>query len=388
MADKNYLTIFVEKSKLVFVDPAVAENKEFKFPKELIRDLEVVDEKKLKSTLADFIKSAEIKTKKVIMIFSESTYLEKRITKQEFPQKTEIVESFSDLVPFEDIFVRELKNDEEIRLVVINRDFYEPILNILNDLKFKLSSIFPEFAISKVLGKYDLDQTAANNIVKSLAKLRSFDLLRVSKEKDFVATKDVQALSGSEKSLKNIKSDENKKLRYLLLLLGALVVFMVIILVGSANKKKEKAIEAEQRAEKIQQEQQLLKERAEQKANKNKPSQSADSDGETNSEEATESSEVKDVDLADYSLRVLNGSGISGQGSRMRQAFEDLGFGEIDVGNAKTNDSGETLVILVAGLPKQVKDLIISEVESLGLDYQIQESAELNYAAVITTAKP
>lgn len=83
---------------------------------------------------------------------------------------------------------------------------------------------------------------------------------------------------------------------------------------------------------------------------------------------ATPAAEVVEIDLQDYSVQVLNGSGVPGEAGRAEDLLLAGGFEAIDVGNADSYDYTDTEVSLREGTPKAVFDSIE---EVLGESYSV-----------------
>lgn len=85
-------------------------------------------------------------------------------------------------------------------------------------------------------------------------------------------------------------------------------------------------------------------------------------------EEATQSAEIV---AGDYSVNILNGSGIAGEAGKVKTLLEGAEFEEIDTGNAVSYDYVETEVSLKKDTPKGVYDLVKDALES---DYIVSKS--------------
>lgn len=92
---------------------------------------------------------------------------------------------------------------------------------------------------------------------------------------------------------------------------------------------------------------------------------------------------------SDYSLQVLNGSGIAGEAGRAEDLLTEAGFENVDTGNAGTYDFEETQVSLKAG----VNELLFEKIkEALSSGYVVEMSENTledssSYDAVITVGK-
>lgn len=73
--------------------------------------------------------------------------------------------------------------------------------------------------------------------------------------------------------------------------------------------------------------------------------------------------EITEVDLADYTVQVLNGSGIAGEAGKVKDLLEAEGFDEIETDNASSYDYTDTEVSLKEDTPKQVFEAIKSALD-------------------------
>lgn len=84
------------------------------------------------------------------------------------------------------------------------------------------------------------------------------------------------------------------------------------------------------------------------------------------SEEATEAAELK-VNLTDYSLQILNGSGVPGEAGRLQDLLKAEGFVKIEIGNAEVYDYKDTEVGMKAKVSDEVFVLIKKALEEFAV---------------------
>ena len=89
----------------------------------------------------------------------------------------------------------------------------------------------------------------------------------------------------------------------------------------------------------------------------------------TSTPEATPT--VEALDLTEYSINILNGSGIAGQAGVVNDLLEEAGFDSLDTGNADSYDYEETEISLAESTPKAVFDAIKKALED---DYEVTKS--------------
>lgn len=78
--------------------------------------------------------------------------------------------------------------------------------------------------------------------------------------------------------------------------------------------------------------------------------------------------------LSEYSVQVLNGSGVTGAAADVAELLETEGFENVDVGNASDQDYEDTEVQLAEGVSSEVFSIISSALSN----YNVVEGAELD----------
>ena len=76
--------------------------------------------------------------------------------------------------------------------------------------------------------------------------------------------------------------------------------------------------------------------------------------------------------LSQYTVQVLNGSGIAGEAAKASDLLKDAGFADIDIGNAQEYDYTDTEVLLKKGAPEALFNAVKKALES---DYSVTQSA-------------
>lgn len=81
--------------------------------------------------------------------------------------------------------------------------------------------------------------------------------------------------------------------------------------------------------------------------------------------------EEEEVDFSVYSVNILNGTGIGGEAGYLQGELEDLGFEDIDVGNASSTDNETTVVVFGPDVSESAQKQLT---EALGGIYQSVDS--------------
>lgn len=89
--------------------------------------------------------------------------------------------------------------------------------------------------------------------------------------------------------------------------------------------------------------------------------------------ESTSSAEME-VKLDEYSIKVLNGSGVRGEAGRVQSSLEDAGFTVSEIGNADNSDYEKTLIQHKKDVKKGFLDKLKEELEKT---YELDKNEEL-----------
>ena len=95
-----------------------------------------------------------------------------------------------------------------------------------------------------------------------------------------------------------------------------------------------------------------------------------------------------EIDRDEVKIQILNGSGISGAAGDLRSEMEDLGYSDIAVGNASSQDYETTEVTFSTGLDQEVRDEITDKLSEIYEDVETVSGSTGNYDISITTGFP
>jgi len=99
--------------------------------------------------------------------------------------------------------------------------------------------------------------------------------------------------------------------------------------------------------------------------------------------EATD--EPEDVDMSDLTANVLNGTGIPKEASFVSDILKDLGYEDVEVGNASDQNQTVTLVVFSSNITKSMQDKVVSELEKSYKTVKSSTSSSAKYDVEVTT---
>lgn len=105
---------------------------------------------------------------------------------------------------------------------------------------------------------------------------------------------------------------------------------------------------------------------------------------------STPTPSAEKVDLSQYKISVLNGSGIPGEAGKVKAALEKEGFKSIDTANADSYDFTTSEVSLKKGTPDAVYEAIKSAMGAYKIakqEKELAESSEFDVQIIVGTTK-
>jgi len=90
-------------------------------------------------------------------------------------------------------------------------------------------------------------------------------------------------------------------------------------------------------------------------------------------EEAPTPTQVE-LNKSEVRIEVLNGTSISGEASKLETVLSELGYSDIEVGNADSSDNEATEVNFSSSVTDNIKEEIVSELESIYADVSVKDS--------------
>lgn len=105
-------------------------------------------------------------------------------------------------------------------------------------------------------------------------------------------------------------------------------------------------------------------------------------------EESTPTPTPVEIERDEVSIQILNGSGIGGAAGDLQEEVEELGYSDIEVGNASSQDYETTEVIFSSGLAEGVKDEIIDKLKEIYKDVDSEIGDAGKYDIKIITGYP
>mgnify|MGYP001576754653 FL=1 len=91
------------------------------------------------------------------------------------------------------------------------------------------------------------------------------------------------------------------------------------------------------------------------------------------------------ADRKDISIEIQNGTGISGEAAYLQGVLKNLGYSDIKVGNAESQDATKTTVTFGKTVPESIKKEITDKLEGLYKDVEVKTSSTQSVDVLIVT---
>lgn len=183
--------IFLNRQQLVFTGKSFKSPLTLDLPQRVVNDLEIMDYEAFDNLVAGWLTQNQIPPGETVVVFSPSVYYQKDLPiVADATQKATQIDSFLDLIPFKNIYSKEYPAAGKIKLIALNRDFYEPILRILKKNSFEPIALVPAFVLESL--KISLQEFSAREVgqvYSSLKQLSSFSLINSTELDKLLTTK-------------------------------------------------------------------------------------------------------------------------------------------------------------------------------------------------------
>ena len=212
--------LYIEPNRLLFYSDSLKKVLVQDFPPDTVSDLDIVNKEKFNQILNFFIQNALQKgTFELTLVFSQQTYFEKVLVPTISKDIDALSSEFVGLIPFEEVLSKSYKENKSVKIVGINKSFYEQIADCFARNGSITTLVLP---LSVILEK---NPELASNLDLSLITTK-VDSLKAFNIIDYAPNQKAQ---GTEQH-----ASKNKNFRTYMLL-GVFVVLLIIMLIFGYN---------------------------------------------------------------------------------------------------------------------------------------------------------
>ncbi len=334
------------------------------FPPNYENDQEILDLEKFEQLIANFLTKLNLQNKKVIIAISTEDLFEKTIPLTDDKKEKAETKKFFDSIPFDlqKVAKLEIRTKNGINLIATNHNLYETIVHTLQRTQAEIEAVVPisMFGITtSTLTKQDLSRITSNSEM-----LKNANFLSKTYEKPEEQIE--ESLDSTKTPPEKFSKPASKKNP---VLIGG-VVFILIGLAIIAYLLLRPKSPPQNIIEDLSQKEPVTSQTQEET-------------------ESTSSSSAEETSKDEIRIQVLNGSGVSGQASRVRNLLANINYSQIDIGNADSQDFKKTTVRLSSNISEELKAELQSELETLfeSVEFEADLDSE-NFDIVITTGQP
>jgi len=314
------------------------------FPPEIIRHQEIIDQKLFEKILTEFF--TQSKNHEGTLILDEDIIFQKQLPLAALPEE---MQSFYDTIPFpqNQIAKKMVKTNKNMYLLATNRDLYQTIVHIAKQYQWEIKEVLPLTIFMPFIQTKELSYQA---------------LTLALKHKEFANTANFLKEETVEKTEKPTNAVPLKQ--YFILIVCLLFLFLVL---GVAAQKLELFPSAKQNNPKLPTTVPLQS---------NKPTTPI-----TIATPSTEQVQNKKT----VAIQIVNGSGINGQATLVKEHLASLGYTNAQIGNTNIATSSTTIVFSKTLNSSFVAE-IMTELQKLFTTVNSQSTtATSGYDILITT---
>lgn len=380
--------VHLERTGVTIYSPTLSDVAKFAFPLTMVRDLEIIDLKTLNAELAGFLTKLAIPVGDATIILAQSCYFVQEIISKEAATQAEAEspnkeaatnsadtdptksptnraleeaqrQDFVKAVPFADVFSSIITVNKHRYIIALNREFYDPIVKILEAHHLKVVRIIPDMAVPEI-GQEGLSLAIGTSIFSTVSKNTDSNLIMAAPSME-IGNMQVAPAKGSP---------ERKRISAMVVIFGLLLLvfgFMFYRMYTENQERKARvATAALVRQQKIASASARLALSLTSTPTIQPPSNPTATDP---TQLASSAAQLKVV--------ILNGSGQSGQAAIVQTKLATLGFTQSETGNAPTVSSGNTMIVLKPTVPQPIRQLLMTTLTNFGLTPLTTESSEL-----------
>lgn len=193
------VVLYLGRQQLGLYDPRQNQVFGFEFPKEIVSDLTVLNDEEYKKLLSRALAQYKIAKQKACIVLARDIYFTKPIDETKSQSRAEVktadvqLKEWQESAPFANVYARVVKQQNQSVGLVVGRDFFEPLLNSLNELGYEVTTLIPELVApadfssgltvenGAVLSN-SADKPSEYNFLESQAKAQAFTITSTTPE--------------------------------------------------------------------------------------------------------------------------------------------------------------------------------------------------------------
>ena len=185
---KPHLVCYFQRSRLSVFLPDRGEVATLDFPPTILADVTVVDQEQFKKTITKLLAQYNIEPSPVLVVLGKNSCFVTEIAADDKRTNEEVMAELRMSMPYTNVFVRIIHQGKKKSVLALNREFYEPLLDVFTQQNFEVTTLIPELILSQSLEETGLTPEAALELAAAVPKLEEFDLLEVVDKPKLITT--------------------------------------------------------------------------------------------------------------------------------------------------------------------------------------------------------
>ncbi|MBI3486301.1 LytR C-terminal domain-containing protein [Candidatus Daviesbacteria bacterium] len=351
--------VYLKNKSIEFYKEGVGEKAWLEFPDNIISDQEIKDQSSLEKLIFEFLEKTGLEKQQALIILSDELSFQKIVPATDSENEQFEVKKFLEQIPFEAPTIATLlvRSDTQLDIFAANKNLFFGIKNILEKYGWQVVAVVPS-AIYENLSK---DSLKPEEVVRALNDKK------LIKKSNF--------LTETNSSQLTIKTPQTASL------LTIVLVFILAGILGFLSLKFNLLSKLP------------LFKSSHQGIPQDKVQETSSSGQNKNaSSESTQSSSLSakpntSFDKQQAKVQILNGSGVFGQATKLKDKIAELDYKNIQTGNATSSSQQETTITYTALVSTQIRDELNNLLNSLFEKVIISEGSLDSYDILITTGQ-
>ena len=184
---RAYTVIYLQRSKVSIYLPGKKAVAEIDFPPTVLSDVQVVDQEQFTKLISKTLAQYKNEPGPVLVILANDVCFTLSVTPEEKDGGAGVLQQLRRATPFSNVFTRIIKLPKQIIALSLNRDFFEPLLTVLREQKYEVTTMVPEIALTQQISG-NLTAESAQSLAESVTKLEAYDLLESQEKRQLITT--------------------------------------------------------------------------------------------------------------------------------------------------------------------------------------------------------
>ena len=336
------------------------------FAPDTARDEEVINQAKFEDSISTFLTKLALKEKKALIILSDEVLFAKTIPLSNEQDEAKQAQDFFNEVPFDPqkIAQKQVKTKNGVNLFATNKSLFLAVLNALGKIQVEVDAVVP---------------ATMSGITAQSASFTKADLKKITSTSDIIEASNflssvsvnTQPQVSSETPPQTTTSTQSSNS---FLLFAGVAIFILVALAAFFLYKKPNLPNISLN---------LKLPTLSFFAKKASPQITAS----PSTDQSPSPSPEQEVSRDELTIQVLNGTGEGGQASLVKGSLENIGFTNIETGNAASQDFVVTTVDFSQKVPVETRQEIVIELEKTFTEIKMNVDTNQSFDVIITTGK-